>query len=165
MDRYESLVRKHKDAVYRQMVRTCGNYDDAEDVLAESLLNAYKAIDQLDDDENFRGWLATIGRRLCGRLRKREALTPVFSLANVPEPFMMPVEPDMDLDGLREHIHRAISGLPDGYREVYVKREIEGASGEETAQVLGISLAAMKSRLFRARALVRAAMDNCVDCG
>ena len=164
MDRYESLVRKHKDAVYRQMVRTCGNYDDAEDVLSESLLKAYKALDQLDDDEHFRAWLSTIARRVCVRLRKRALLSPVLSLANVPEPYEEAVEPEMDLDALRDHIHKAIDDLPEGYRQVYVRREIEGLSGEETARSLGISLAAMKTRLFRARAMVRQAMDDCVGC-
>ena len=75
---FDQLMARHKDAVYRQMVRMCGNPDDAEDVLSESLLSAYRAMHQLSDEAAFQSWLAIIARRTCGRLKRREALAPVF---------------------------------------------------------------------------------------
>ena len=57
---FETLVNQHKDAVYRQMVRVCGNREDAEDVLIEALLKAYRHLDQLRNSVAFRAW--QIGR-------------------------------------------------------------------------------------------------------
>lgn len=165
-DRYERLVHEHKDAVYRQMVRVCGNHDDAEDVLVEALLRAYQALDSLEDETAFRGWLAIIGRRVCGRLRKKEALAPLVALADAER---IPVPADDladrgDMESLKARLHQALDDLPEEMRQVYVMRDIEEVSGEETAGRLGITLAAMKSRLHRARALVREKMDVCIEC-
>jgi RNA polymerase sigma-70 factor (ECF subfamily) len=165
-ERYERLVQEHKDAVYRQMVRVCGNHDDAEDVLVEALLRAYQALDSLEDETAFRGWLAIIGRRVCGRLRKKEALAPLVALADAER---IPVPPDDladhgDMASLKARLHQALDELPEEMRQVYMLRDIEEVSGEETADRLGITLAAMKSRLHRARALVREKMDVCIEC-
>jgi DNA-directed RNA polymerase specialized sigma24 family protein len=62
---FDALTRQHKDSVYRQLLRVCGNHEDAEDVLVEALLKAYRHLNQLRDSEAFRAWLAQIGRRVC----------------------------------------------------------------------------------------------------
>src|SRR5450755_1491801 len=64
---FEDLANQHKDAVYRQLMRACGNREDAEDVLIEALLKAYRNLDQLRETGAFRAWLAQIGRRAGGR--------------------------------------------------------------------------------------------------
>jgi RNA polymerase sigma-70 factor (ECF subfamily) len=162
---FDTLVRRHKDAVYRQMVRMCGNPDDAEDVLAESLLNAYKAMHQLSDPDAFQGWLAIIARRTCGRLRKREQLHPVLQLSSLQEFGFDPAGtsgmPEQELleAETKSCIVRVISSMPEIYRDVYTRRDVEGLSAKETADALGITEAAVKSRLHRARAYVRDHMD------
>lgn len=167
---FDSLVRQHKDAVYRQMVRMCGNADDAEDVLGEALLKAYRALDQLGDEEAFRGWLAIIARRTCGRLKRREALAPVLSLAELAErgvelpdgatlPEMQAIEAET-----KSCLLAVIASLPPIYREVYEMRDVRELSAPETAERLGISVAAVKSRLHRARALVRTGVDAGLGC-
>jgi hypothetical protein len=80
---FERLVNEHKDAVYRQMIRACGNRKDAEDVLIEALLKAYRNLDQLRAHQAFRAWLAQIGRRVCWQLKKREALLPLLQLSEL----------------------------------------------------------------------------------
>ena len=57
---FERLMKLHKDAVYRQLVRTCGNRDDAEDALVEALTSAHRSLETLRDEKAFRGWLAQI---------------------------------------------------------------------------------------------------------
>jgi RNA polymerase sigma-70 factor, ECF subfamily len=158
---YDRLVNRHKDAVYRQMVRTCGNYDDAEDVLAEALFQAYRASDQLRDEAQFRAWLATIGRRVCSKMRKREALLPIMRLGEVEVPTQAL---ELDQGELKSCVTQAVDALPDGYREVYLQREIEGRRAEDVAKTLGLTVAAVKSRLHRARTMVRAALDASI-CG
>jgi RNA polymerase sigma-70 factor, ECF subfamily len=165
---YEGLARRHKDAVYRQMVRACGNYDDAEDALVEALLAAYKALPQLKDEEAFRGWLAVIGRRVCSRIQKRESLRPVLSLSGLPETeieaidYRLDVEEDAEKRSIVDCVKGAVNDLPELLKKVYLSREIEGDSAEQTAGKLGISVAAVKSRLHRARSLVRASLDESV---
>ena len=68
---FEALANQHKDAVYRQLMRACGNREDAEDVLIEALLKAYRNLDQLHESGAFRAWLAQIGRRVCWQLKQR----------------------------------------------------------------------------------------------
>ena len=78
---FDALANEHKDAVYRQMIRACGNREDAEDVLVEALLKAYSNLGQLRDSAAFRSWLAQIGRRVCWQLKQREALLPIMQLS------------------------------------------------------------------------------------
>lgn len=159
----ERLILTHKDAVYRQMVRVCGNHDDAEDALAEAMLQALKFAQSLRDEDAFRGWLATIARRICGRLRNKERLTSLVDWAEseFPEPASNAPDPsEVTLAlALKACVNRAVESLPDIYREVYLLRDIEGLDAEETCRRLNISLAAQKSRLHRAREKVRQAID------
>lgn len=164
---YDRLVKQHKDAVYRQMVRACGNHDDAEDALVEALLAAYRALPNIRDENAFLGWLAVVGRRVCSRIQKHEALRPVLSLSGLGDEIDVA---DSRLDPLAETdqqelvtcVKSAVANLPATLRDVYQKREIEGRSAEETADGLGITVAAVKSRLHRARQTVREALDQSV---
>jgi DNA-directed RNA polymerase specialized sigma24 family protein len=76
---FEALTKQHKDAVYRQMIRVCGNHEDAEDVLIEALLKAHRHLDQLRDSAAFRTWLARIGKRVCWQLRAQNRFCPCFN--------------------------------------------------------------------------------------
>src|SRR5579864_3575971 len=162
---FEGLVNEHKDAVYRQMIRTCGNREDAEDVLIEALLKAYRNLDQLRAQEAFRVWLAQIGRRVCWQLKKREALLPVLQLSELEAEGQELAGDSPALDAtlamqqMKELLMNAVEALPEQYRDVYRMRDLEELSGEEVAQRLQISLQAMKSRLHRARAMVRESLD------
>lgn len=163
---FEGLVNQHKDAVYRQMLRVCGNHADAEDVLVEALLKAYRHLDQLRDAVAFRAWLGKIARRVCWQLRKREALLPLLQLSaledegteiKADEPA---VDLQMELAEMKTLLFAAITDLPVPYRAVYELRDLHDLPGDQVARKLGISNAAMKSRLHRARALVRQQLDR-----
>jgi len=163
---FESLVNQHKDAVYRQMIRACGNHEDAEDVLIEALFKAYRHLDQLHHAVAFRAWLARIATRVCWQLRKREGMQPLLQLSVLqdegrellaPEP---PIDSRVELAQMKQLLTSAIASLPDGYRRVYEMRDLDNLSGDEVAGKLGISTAAMKSRLHRARTLIRQQLDE-----
>jgi len=162
---FEALTRQHKDSVYRQLIRVCGNREDAEDVLVEALLKAYRHLDQLRDSAAFRAWLAQIARRVCWQLKEREALLPLLQLSalegegrEIAGRELTP-EAQMARSQMKALLDAAIVALPPLYRSVYSLRDIEDRPGEEVADRLGISRAAMKSRLHRARQLVRAHLD------
>ncbi|MDI9634694.1 RNA polymerase sigma factor [Kamptonema cortianum] len=163
-EKFERLAAKHKDAVYAQMVRVCGNHDDAEDVLVEALVKAYESLDQLREVAHFRAWLATIGRRVCANVRRKEALLPILDLEHPPE---IPVEDDqfaLSNEALHSFVSQTLEDMPDIYREVYRMRELEGIPAEEVARTLNLSVGAVKTRLHRARAFVRERLDKCVEC-
>ena len=163
---FEALANEHKDAVYRQLIRACGNREDAEDVLIEALLKAYRNLEQLRDSTSFRSWLAQIGRRVCWQLKQKEALLPIMQLsameANGVQFASLEQLPDVQSarTQMKELLLAAVASLPEAERDVYQLRELEDISGEETAARLGISLAAMKSRLHRARSGVRTYLDK-----
>ena len=162
---FEALANQHKDAVYREMLRACGNREDAEDVLIEALFRAYRHLDKLEHPEAFRAWLGRIGRRVCWRLKRREAVLPLIQLSQMEEEgFEIPGDetaPDARLNAMqmKQQLESALEALPEDNRRVYEMRDLENQSGEEVARALGISLAAMKSRLHRARALLRERLD------
>ena len=162
---FERLANENKDAVYRQMVRVCGNREDAEDVLIEALLKAYRSLDQLRDTGAFRAWLATIARRICWQFKQQDALAPLLQLSLLEDegrqlPSRAPaIDAEVAMRQMKALITGAIKSLPARDREVYEMRDLQQMRGEEVASRLGISTSAMKSRLHRARRLLRERMD------
>ena len=153
------------------MLRVCGNREDAEDVLIEALLKAYRGMGALSAEEAFRTWLGRIASRVCWQLRRREALMPLLQLsaleqenAEIPDPAPT-VEDQAAGVQIKEIFRAALASLPAEYREVYELRAIEEFSGEEAAERLGISIAAMKSRWHRARKLLRERLDAALMTG
>src|SRR5271165_310471 len=163
---FDALTRQHQDSVYRQMLRVCGNREDAEDVLVEALLKAYRHLGQLRDSAAFRAWLAQIAKRVCWQLKEREALLPLLQLSTLEEEGReipggeLTPEGQLARQQMKQLLDDAIAALPELYRAVYQLRDIEDRPGEEVAEKLGLSRAAMKSRLHRARELVRAHLDG-----
>ncbi|MDX2066325.1 MAG: RNA polymerase sigma factor [Fimbriimonadaceae bacterium] len=160
----ERQIARHKDAVYRQMLRVCGDADDAEDVLAEAMVRAIRAADNIRDDHAFRAWMTTVGSRICFRLRSRGTLRkmPLAEAAwleSVADTHPLPDQTAYS-DELRACVHAALEQLSPELRAVYQMRDLEGRSGDETAAALGISIAAMKSRLHRARVQIRTVLDE-----
>jgi RNA polymerase sigma-70 factor (ECF subfamily) len=162
---FERLANRHKDEVYRQMVRVCGNREDAEDALMEALLKAWRSASDLRAPEAFRGWLAQIARRVCWQLKRREALYPMMQLSELeaighePQSNAPSAEEALNATRNRDAFQSVIGSLPAEFAAVYRLREIEQLSGEDTARRLEISMPAMKSRLHRARILVRARIN------
>lgn len=163
---FDRLIEMHKDSVYRQLVRACGNREDAEDALVESLVVAWQASDRLEHPEAFRSWVGTIAGRVCMHLRRNNRLREVLGDEGLEEIVAGADEPqkEVEMGQLKGCIAEAVSVLEPDYREVYVRREIEGQSTQEVADNLGLSEAAVKSRLHRARERVREALDASV-CG
>jgi RNA polymerase sigma-70 factor (ECF subfamily) len=163
---FEALANEHKDAVYRQMLRVCGNHADAEDVLMEALLKAYRSLGQLREATAFQAWLGQIARRLCWQLRAREALAPLLQLSVMEDEGTElasgseAVDVEMARNEMKGLLWQAIDKLPPEAREMYLLRDVEERSGGEVARKLGITPAAMKSRLHRARQAVRENLDK-----
>lgn len=166
----EHLVNQHKDAVYRQMVRVCKNYEDAEDALAEAIYAAVKTASQIQSPEHFQAWLTTVGSRSCARSRVKKRLKSIASLNELEAAGIEVADSAPDLSDsvesklLRQCVAGAIELLPPGLREVYIRREILSEPAAVVGNALGLSIPALKSRLHRARELVRASLDGGLGC-
>ena len=166
---FEELATTHRDRVYRQMLRLCGNREDAEDVLTDALLTAYRKLDSLEERAAFGAWLAQIARRMCFHLRSQQKIREALSLDYLLEQGWEPeaegsASPEQQAlaTELRHAIRSAVDSLPPDLREVYTLRDLDQRSGEETAEQLGLTLPAMKTRLHRARQQVRRRMDEII---
>ena len=166
----ERLINRHKDAVYKQMVRACGNHEDAEDALADALFAALKSSEQLRDPIYFQAWLSKIGTRACARMRIRERLVQFTSLSDLEAKGFELSDNQLDpakqseLLTLKDCVMGAIESLPEIYRDVYLRREITGETAEDVSAYLNLSIPAIKSRLHRARQMVRESLDSGMGC-
>lgn len=158
------FVDRHKAAVFRFAEALLRDRALAEDVLQETLLAALRGAGTYRAEGSARGWLFTIARRAAIRSRPREVPLPddedIESLGDSAGWGAPDAEQLMEGWQSRERVHRALSALPSEDREVLLLRDAEGLTGPEACAVLQISLAAMKSRLHRARLRMLAALRD-----
>lgn len=161
---FETLVRKHERRVFRIAMAVLGNTEDAEDVMQEAFIKAYRHLDRFRGESKFTTWLTTIA--VNESIQKLQARKPSVPLAEsfemntekIPgrfEPWTSNPEKLYGKQEIRELVERAIKSLAPIYRETLVLRDIEELSAEEAAGVLGITVPALKSRLLRARLMLR----------
>jgi RNA polymerase sigma-70 factor (ECF subfamily) len=161
----ERLLERHQATVYRFGMRMCRAEEDAKDVLQETLIAAARNLPEFRGASSISTWLYSIARSFCIKHRRRSKFAPetiesldtsgpAEMLAQVPDPARTP---DEALDGRRLEavLEDAIGALEPKYREVLVLRDVEGLSAAEVAEVLSLSVEAVKSRLHRARMAVR----------
>lgn len=154
------LVRAYHDRVYRFGVRVCRDLPDADDAVQEAFVQLARRPD-VARDPSVLSWLFTVVRNACARLlrpftRERRALGD--RIDTLEEVASAALDPDRALERweLVGAVHAAIARLDPPSREILVMRDLEGLSGEETCAALGLGLPAMKTRLHRARARLRA---------
>jgi RNA polymerase sigma-70 factor (ECF subfamily) len=163
---FAELIRKYERRIYRMARNITQNDEDAEDVLQEAFLKAYEHLDSFQGQSKFYTWLTRIAvNESLMKLRKRKTDRTVSlddSIETDEEPIAREIavwdgNPEMKYSQaeLRELLDKAIAGLKPIFRTVFVLRDVEELSTEETAEALGLSVAAVKSRLLRARLQLR----------
>jgi len=152
---FELLVDRHGAALFRFASRRCGAADDAEDAFQDGLLAAWRGASTYRGEAAVRTWLFQVVLHACRRRSRRRAGEPA-SHAGIEEAEELAAgdadaEAQVAAGQTAATLERALAALPEESREVLLLRDVEGLSGEEAAGVLGLSLAAMKSRLHRGR--------------
>lgn len=155
--KYEALVHALHGDIYRYAYWLCRDPQIADDLVQETFLRAWKAIDTLLDDKAAKAWLITILRRENARRFERKQ----FDLVDLDEhPLrdrgVLPSEQEMEHEWLRRHIAR----LPAEYQEPLLLQVLGGFSGEEIAEQLGLNKNTVMTRLFRARNQIKEAMES-----
>jgi RNA polymerase sigma-70 factor (ECF subfamily) len=167
---FEELVNRYERKIFRLTMNITRNREDAEDAMQDAFMKAYAHLDSFQENSRFYTWLVRIAaNEALMRLRKRRPNQ--FSLDE-------PIEGDDDVmpreiedwgpspeqryaqSEMQDILNQVIGQLEPDYRAVFVLRDIEEFSTEETAAAVGISEAAVKSRLLRARLKLREKLDR-----
>ncbi len=168
---FESLVRRYDRSVFRIAQHITQNREDAEDVVQDAFLKAYQNLGQFQGQSKFYTWLVRIAvNEALMRLRRRRPERMVSIDEDVKtEEDSMPREiadwsPNPEQlytqSELKDLLGKTIQGLPPSFRTVFVLRDVEGLSTEETASALELSVPAVKSRLLRARLQLRERLNK-----
>jgi RNA polymerase sigma-70 factor (ECF subfamily) len=165
-----ALVEEHAARMFRLGLRLCGSREDAEDLVQETFLRAYQNWGQFEGRSNPYTWLYTIATRVCIRRHRRRSGEPVRIeslsellpdsdglIADIPESADEPLDLLVRQE-VQEAVEIAISRLPLGFRLPFVLKELMDFSVSEVAEILGLKKATVKTRIHRARLVVRKAL-------
>jgi RNA polymerase sigma-70 factor (ECF subfamily) len=166
----ERLLMRAQEVAFRFSLLVCGHAEDAEDVMQEALLQTYRHVQGIREPQAFRTWLYRTVRNACLMKRRTRVGEPRrhVSLERGDERDELPVDvqdPGMNPEGLAENaalgdrLRAALQALSPSHRVVVVLREIEGLSTREVARILEISEDNVKTRLHRARLLLRERLE------
>lgn len=168
---FEELVRLFQNRIYTLCVRLAGNHADAQDLAQEAFIRAYRALGSFRNESDFGTWLHRITVNVWLNFRRKNSVQQTVIYLDEPytdgdggeirreveagdgDPLQL-----LEQDEFRGLIRAALDSLSDEHRAVLVLREIEGYSYEEVSRMLGCSLGTVKSRLSRAREVMRRTM-------
>jgi RNA polymerase sigma-70 factor, ECF subfamily len=148
---FEQLVRQYERQIFRVAQHITQNREDAEDITQDAFLKAYQKLDQFQGNSKFSTWLVRIAvNESLMRLRKRKTSKTVSM-----DEDLQTEDGAIPRDFAEWRPNPEQNFLPPGFRTVFTLRDIENLSTEETAEALGLSVPAVKSRLLRARLQLR----------
>src|SRR5919205_744787 len=168
---FEQLVHRYDRNVFRIAQHITQNREDAEDVVQDAFLKAYEYLKNFQEQSKFYTWLVRIAvNEALMRLRRRrpermvsldeEVKTEEDSMPREVADWSPNPEQQYTQAELRDILTKTIQGLPSSFRTVFVLRDVEGLSTEETASALDLSIPAVKSRLLRARLQLRERLNK-----
>ena len=170
---FEQIMRRHNRMLFRTARAILRDDGEAEDALQEAYLQAYRALPGFRSEARLSTWLARIvANEALQRLRKRERRAQIVPLQPADETALEELQVEDDNPGpeaaahggeLRRVLEAQIDALPDLYRTVFMLRAVEELTVEETAAVLDIPDATVRTRFFRARSLLREALAQKID--
>ncbi|NEO97593.1 MAG: sigma-70 family RNA polymerase sigma factor [Symploca sp. SIO2E9] len=172
---FAELLRRYQSHVDKVLYHLAPDWQDRADLAQEVWIRVYRNIKRLHEPVKFKGWLSRIASNLFyDELRKRKRIARPLSLdaplrledgeidweiaSNQANP-----QEDMTTREFYEQLRKAISALPEVFRTTIVLREIEGMAYEEIAQITGVSLGTVKSRIARARARLQSQLQTYLD--
>ncbi len=165
---FEELVKRHEKKIYNLCYRLTGSREDANDALQETFLQAFRKLSSFRGKSKFSTWLYRIAVNVCLMRKRKEKKMKTVSLdapvltgkgdeikRELPDDWSKNPLATLENEEIRGILSNAIDSLPEEYRTVLILRGVNGFSNGEVAEMLEISLPAVKSRLHRARLFLR----------
>ena len=152
-ERFEREALPQMKSLYGTAYRLTRNAADAEDLVQETYLRAFRAFQSYRPDTNIRGWLFTILYRVRADQFRKAGRSP--KTVELPDDLAAAAQPSDDLASGREDIERALDGLPEAFRTAVVLRDLQDFTYEEIARIMDIPIGTVMSRIHRGRALLR----------
>ena len=170
----EQLLMRAQEVAFRFSLLVCGHAEDAEDVMQEALIKTYRYVARIERPEAFRTWLYRTVTNACRMKRRRRVDEPaaMYSIqAGLPDAAgaATPIDPADQAKGpdelainawLGRRLRRALAALPPPLRYIVLLREVEGLSTRDVARVTGLSTDNVKTRLHRARVMLRERLEE-----
>ena len=166
---FSELMAAHEKRMYAVAFRLCGNHEDAQDCLQDSMIRVYKAISSFKGQSSFATWLYRITTNTClDELRRRKtrqstSLDGLLDTGWSPSDELDTPERYALMSEKRREIERAIADLPDDMRAAIVLRDIQGFSYEEIARILDANVGTVKSRISRGRERLREKLKETLE--
>lgn len=166
-DAFESLMSAYERKIYGLCLRMMGNRQDGEDAAQEAMVRIWQKLPQYRGEAAFSTWVYRVTASACTDAIRKRSLRAQPSLEAMREEGVEPQDgaptPQQAVENTerREAMQRAIAGVPEQMRSVFLLRDVHGLSVEETARALNVSSGTVKSRLSRAREKIAAALREC----
>lgn len=163
---FNTLVKRHKESLYRFVRRYVGQADDAYDILQDSFVSAWTALPRYDPKRPFAPWLHRIALNKCRDFGRRQAVRRALLRIVAVEPQDVSqsdveiMDAEAQASNKLRRLNKAVADLPARYKEPLLLTAMEGRSHDEAAQILGISSKAVEMRVYRARHQLRQAMGE-----
>jgi len=169
MEAMEAIVDRYENRIFTFGLKMCGQLQDAEDITQDTFLNAFKYLNSFREETKLKNWLFKLAATACIRKRRKKKCEPDHELSletsfmnedgtsgtyDIPDWSDEPSNNVLQAE-MKSVIDHSIKALPHKYRLVFNLRDIEGFSTKETAEILGISIESVKTRLHRARTALR----------
>lgn len=165
-DRFTALVRPHLRLLHRMAYRWSQDENEAEDLVQDVLTRLFPRLDELEAVEKLGPWLVRVLYRRFVDLYRRNANSPIDGTIEAPaddaffEERMLDQRDRVEQLILQRELNRALATIDPGWRDVVLLHEVEGYAVLEVAEILGVSVGTVKSRLHRARKKLRSALES-----
>lgn len=159
-DAFAQIMRNHEDRVFSVCLRIMGNRDHALDATQETFLTAFRKAGQFQGHSALGTWIYRIAVNTCYDQLRRQKRRRADPIPDHHDPADHGAEEAIDSAGLRPEIQRALAAIPEDFRSAVILSDIEGLGLPEVAEILGIPVGTVKSRVFRGRRLLAQQLGN-----
>src|SRR4051794_21094911 len=175
---FETLIDRHEEKIYRLAMRFTRNETDAAEILQETFLSAWRNLDKFEGKAQFGSWLYRVAVNAALMLLRSQKRHPQVAVEDVTPEVLGEAAKDagpglgagtdwsrrpdeqFQSEELRHQIQLAVDQLPESQRSVFLMRDVDGLSTEDTGELLGLTLPTVKTRLHRARLALREAITR-----
>jgi RNA polymerase sigma-70 factor, ECF subfamily len=157
---FDAVMRNHEDRVFSVCLRILGDREKALDATQDTFLTVFRKASQFEGRSAVGTWIYRIAVNTCYDHLRRVQRKPTESLPDHVDPADPSAEEAIESAGLRPEIEAALADLPPDFRNAVILSDLEGLSLPETAEILGVPVGTVKSRLFRARRLLARHLGN-----